>query len=77
VSNPAAIFSVANEPLVSDWSNFGQWTENGSQTATQRANGIWKKILREFEAPAMDVARREELTTFIERRSAEGGAPID
>jgi len=65
------------EPLVSDWSNFGQWTENGSQTATQRANGIWKKILHEFEAPAMDVARREELTEFIERRSAEGGAPID
>ena len=65
------------EPLVSDWSNFGQWTENGSQTATQRANRIWKKILREFEAPAMDEARREELAEFIERRSAEGGAPID
>jgi trimethylamine--corrinoid protein Co-methyltransferase len=25
------------EPLVSDWSNFGQWSESGSLTATQRA----------------------------------------
>ena len=65
------------EPLVSDWSNFGQWTENGSKTATQRANGIWKQILRDFEAPPMDPARLEELQAFIERRSAEGGAPVD
>jgi len=65
------------EPLVSDWSNFGQWTENGSKTATQRANGVWKKILQDFEAPAMDASRLEELQAFIDRRSAEGGAPVD
>jgi len=65
------------EPLVSDWSNFGQWTDNGALGATQRANGIWKKLLRNFEAPPMDPARREELQAFIARRSAEGGAPID
>jgi trimethylamine--corrinoid protein Co-methyltransferase len=64
------------EPLVSDWSNFGQWTESGSLTATQRANGIWKQILQDFEAPSLDLARSEELRAFIERRSAEGGAPI-
>ncbi len=65
------------QPLVSDWSNFGQWSENGAKTATQRANGIWKKILAEFEPPPMDEARLEELHAFIERRSAEGGATID
>jgi len=64
------------EPLVSDWSNFGQWTDNGSMTATQRANGIWKQILQDFEAPALDSARAEELQAFIDRRSAEGGAPV-
>ena len=64
------------EPLVSDWSNFGQWTDSGSKTATQRANGIWKKILQEFEAPALDAGRLDELTEFIERRSAEGGAAV-
>ena len=64
------------EPLVSDWSNFGQWTEAGALTATQRANGIWKQILAEFEAPALDPARAEELRAFIQRRTAEGGAPV-
>ncbi len=65
------------EPLVSDWSNFGQWSESGGLTATQRANGIWKKILADFEPPPMDPSRREALHAFIEKRSAEGGAPAD
>ncbi len=69
--------SAFYEPLVSDWSNFGQWTENGSLTATQRANGIWKRILAEFEAPPMDPAIREALDDFVARRTAEGGAPVD
>jgi len=64
------------EPLVSDWSNFGQWTDSGGKTATQRANGIWKQLLHEFEAPAMDEARRDELKAFIDRRSDEGGAQV-
>ena len=63
-------------PLVSDWSNFGQWTDSGGKTATQRANGIWKQILQEFEAPALEQARRDELEAFIDRRSREGGAPV-
>jgi len=63
------------EPLVSDRSNFGQWTDNGSLTATQRANGIWKQVLQDFEAPLLEQARSEELQAFIERRSTEGGAP--
>ena len=58
------------EPLLSDRSNFGQWTEKGALTATQRANRIWKKILQEFEAPALGPAREEELHAFIARRSA-------
>ncbi len=61
-------------PLVSDWSNFGQWTENGSLTATQRANTIWKKLAAEFEPPVMDPGIRAELDEYIERRIAAGGA---
>ena len=64
------------DPLVSDWSNYGQWSDNGSLTATQRANGIWKKLLQDFEAPAMDPARADALQAFIDRRTAEGGAPV-
>ena len=64
------------EPLVSDWSNFGQWTDNGALTATRRANGIWKQILQQFEAPPLDPARAEELEAFIRCRTDEGGAPV-
>ena len=62
------------EPFVSDWSNFGTWTENGSKTATQRANAIWKKILREFEPPPMDETAAQALEDFVQRRASEGGA---
>jgi len=65
------------QPLVSDWSNFGNWEEKGSLSATQRANGIWKKILNEFEAPTMDTGVYDELQTFVKKRTAEGGAAVD
>lgn len=65
------------EPLVSDWSNFGRWTETGAKSATERANRIWKQKLGDFEAPALDIALRDQLDDFIARRSREGGAPID
>ena len=53
------------EPLVSDWANFGQWTEEGSRDATQRANEIWKQILAEFEPPPIDDAIAAELDEFV------------
>lgn len=62
------------EPLVSDWSNFGQWTEAGSRDATRRANEAWKRALADYEPPALDDAVREELEEFVARRTAEGGA---
>jgi len=62
-------------PLVSDWSNFGQWTEAGARDATQRANEAWKRALAEFEPPPLDDAIAAELEEFVERRTAAGGAP--
>jgi trimethylamine--corrinoid protein Co-methyltransferase len=62
-------------PFVSDLANFGQWTEDGAKTATERANGIWKQVLQEFEPPMMDTAKLEELDEFIAKRTEEGGAP--
>jgi len=61
-------------PLVSDWRNFGQWSDDGARTATERANLIWKKTLADFMPPAMDVAKVDALADFVARRSAEGGA---
>lgn len=63
------------EPLVADWQNFGNWTQSGSRTATERATDIWKKRLAEFTPPASAAAAAEALDAFIARRSAEGGAP--
>lgn len=62
-------------PFVSDWSNFGQWTEAGARTATERANGIWKQVLKDFEPASIDQAKVEELDAFIAKRSEQGGAP--
>jgi len=61
-------------PLVSDWRNYGSWSEDGGRTATQRANGIWKNILAEFQPPPMDAGAAEALAAFIERRTRAGGA---
>ncbi len=66
--------SAFYRPLVSDWSNFGQWTENGAKDATTRAYEIAQRTLAEFEPPPLDPARREELDAFREKRIREGGA---
>lgn len=58
-------------PLLSDWSNFENWTEAGAKDATQRANAIWKKARDEFVAPPLDIAIREELSAFVARRTEE------
>ncbi len=62
------------EPLVSDWSNFGQWSEAGAKTATERAHAIWKRKLAEFEPPPVDVSVAEALEDFVARRTAADGA---
>ena len=64
-------------PFLSDWSNFENWQDRGSVATPERANGVWKKILAEFEAPPMDADIREELEAFVARRKEEGGAPTD
>ncbi len=63
-------------PMVSDWRNFETWEESGGLSATMRANRIWKRLLADFEPPAMDEAIAEELDAFVARRSEEGGVPI-
>jgi trimethylamine--corrinoid protein Co-methyltransferase len=64
-------------PLLSDWRNFETWSENGSLDATQRANRIWKQILKDYEPPPLDPAIDEELQAFVDRRTAEGGVSAD
>ena len=58
-------------PLLSDWRNFETWRDDGARTATERANGIWKALLAEFEAPALDPGIESELAAFVARRKRE------
>ncbi|MEX2654500.1 MAG: trimethylamine methyltransferase family protein [Acidimicrobiia bacterium] len=62
-------------PIVSDWSNFGQWTDAGSLDATQRANAVWKRVVDEFEPPVLEPEALARLDAFIGERSGRGGAP--
>lgn len=59
------------KPLVSDWSNFENWTDAGAKDATVRAAEIWKQMLTEYEAPDLDIAVREALGEYVARRKRE------
>ena len=61
-------------PMLSDWRNFESWRDAGSETATQRANKIWKQLLEEFEEPKLMPEVEEELSAFVDKRVSEGGA---
>ena len=49
-----------------------QWAEVEIQCldAAQRANGIWKQMLADYEAPPMDPAIDEALLDFMAREKA-------
>ena len=53
---------------ISDNNSFEQWEADGSQDASQRANKICKKMLEEYEMPAMDPAVNEALLEFVHNR---------
>lgn len=64
-------------PMISDWRNYEAWQMDGAQWTTERAHRVYKQIMAEFEAPAMNGDHREELRQFVARRKQEGGAPTD
>jgi trimethylamine--corrinoid protein Co-methyltransferase len=63
--------SAFYRPLLSDWSNFENWTDAGARNATERATIIWKKTLADYVAPPLDPAIREAIAAYVARRSAE------
>jgi trimethylamine--corrinoid protein Co-methyltransferase len=66
-----------HSPFLSDWRNFEAWDLAGGVWTAERAHLMFREILASFEAPPMDAGRREELSDFVARRKAEGGAPTD
>ena len=59
------------QPLVSDWRTYEAWADDGSQTATQRANGVWKELLGNYEKPPIEPAIEEQLNDYVIRRKRE------
>ncbi|MEQ8370611.1 MAG: trimethylamine methyltransferase family protein [Alphaproteobacteria bacterium] len=53
---------------VADNNSFEQWQADGSLDSTQRANAIWKQMLKDYEKPPMDPAIDEALQAFIAKR---------
>lgn len=65
------------KPLLSNWDNHGQWLERGGVMARERANGIWKQMLAEYQQPPLDPAIDEALRDYMARRKREGGSPLN
>jgi len=55
---------------IADNNSYEQWLAEGSLDAAQRANKLWKRMLEEYEAPAIDPGVDEALQAFIAQRKA-------
>jgi trimethylamine--corrinoid protein Co-methyltransferase len=53
---------------LADNNSYEQWEAEGSLDMNQRANARWKKLLAEYEAPAIDPSVDEALQDFVRRR---------
>ena len=61
------------EPMISDWSNFETWAENGEKTAYQRANTIYHQTLDKYEEPEIDPTVRQVMADYVDQRRQELG----
>ena len=52
----------------SDNNSFEQWEEDGAKDSVVRANETWKRMLAEYEPPAIEEDKDEELCDWIRRR---------
>ncbi len=57
--------------VTGDSRTYEQWSEEGSLSAAERANRIWKRMLREYEPPPIDAGIAQGLRDYRDRRLAE------
>ena len=62
--------TVFYESNTADNNSFEQWELDGSKTAEQRANEIFKARLNNYEMPTMDEGINEALKEFMEKKKA-------
>ena len=69
---PCATHSDAfYEPKLSNSENVESWEEAGAEDMRMRAFKRWNNLLKDYEAPAIDPAMKEELEAFVARRKAD------
>ena len=59
------------EPALSNSENVESWEEAGSQDMRMRAFEKWNDMLDNYQAPAMDEAKKEALSDYVARRKSE------
>lgn len=59
------------EPALSDSENVESWEEGGSLDMRARAHAKWNAMLDQYEAPPMDVAKKDALEAYVARRKEE------
>ncbi len=65
------------QPMVSKWSNFEMWDEEGRVESHQRAETLARTLIDAHVEPPMVPDRRAGLDDFVARRVAEGGVETD
>ncbi len=55
---------------IADNNSYEQWLAEGEQDAYKRANTLYKRMLREYEAPPLDPAIDEALQAFLQKRKS-------
>jgi trimethylamine--corrinoid protein Co-methyltransferase len=63
--------SAFYQSTIADYSSYEQWSSEGSLSAEQRANRVWKKMLADYVDPGIDPAIDEALQAFMTRRRTE------
>jgi trimethylamine--corrinoid protein Co-methyltransferase len=56
------------ESSLADRLGYQTWAEAGSFDTAKRANLVWKELLAQYEAPAIDPGLAEALQEFVTRR---------
>ncbi len=69
--------SAFHQSTIADYSSYEQWSSEGSLSAEQRANTVWKRMLSEYEDPGLDPAIDESLLAFMQERRAVLGDSLD
>lgn len=59
------------EPKLSDSENVENWEEGGSKDMRTRACERWKQMLADYQPPAMEEAKLEELQAYVAKRKEE------